>query len=162
MAETLLFSGLSREDRYRELLPQLEALWKGEQDLVANMANTASALRMAFGFFWVGFYRVVGEELVLGPFQGDLACTRIGFGKGVCGAAWAEKKALVVPDVDAYPGHIACSSLSRSEVVVPALDAQGNVHWVMDVDSDKLQDFTQADADYLTQINQRLLEHHAL
>lgn len=162
MAETLFFSGLSREARYRELLPQLEALWKGEQDPVANMANTASALRMAFGFFWVGFYRVVGEELVLGPFQGDVACTRIGYGKGVCGSAWAQKKTLLVPDVDAFPGHIACSSLSRSEVVIPALDALGNVRWVLDVDSDKLDDFAQVDADHLTLINQRLLEHHAL
>jgi GAF domain-containing protein len=162
MAENLLFSGLSRETRYRELLPQLEALWKGEQDLVANMANAASALRMAFGFFWVGFYRVEGDALVLGPFQGDVACTRIGLGKGVCGAAWAQKKALLVPDVDAFPGHIACSSLSRSEVVIPAIDALGSVRWVLDVDSDKLHDFDGVDVDHLTLINQRLLEHHAL
>ena len=126
----------------------MEALISGEQDLVANLANIAAALREAFGFFWVGFYVVQGQELVLGPFQGPSACTRIAFGRGVCGTTWKEKKTQLVPDVEAFPGHIACSSASKSEIVVPAFQA-GEVFLVLDVDSDRLDDFDAVDQRYL-------------
>jgi GAF domain-containing protein len=149
MAETLFLpqSG-SKEEIYQALLPQVEALISGEQDLVANLANIAAALREAFGFFWVGFYVVSGQELVLGPFQGPIACTRIAYGRGVCGTAWKEKKTQLVPDVEAFPGHIACSSASKSEIVVPAFK-NGEVFLVLDVDSDKLDDFDAVDQRYL-------------
>jgi GAF domain-containing protein len=152
MAETLIFSSADKANRYAELLPQLEALVVGEPDLVANLANIAAALKEAFGFFWVGFYLVKGEQLVLGPFQGPLACTRIALGKGVCGTAWAEKQTQLVPDVDAFPGHIACSSASRSEVVVPVFDAAGEVAMVLDVDSDRLNDFDETDVQQLEKL----------
>jgi len=126
----------------------VEALITGEQDLVANLANIAAALREAFGFFWVGFYVVQGQELVLGPFQGPIACTRIAYGRGVCGTAWKEKKTQLVPDVEAFPGHIACSSASKSEIVVPAFQ-NGEVFLVLDVDSDTLDDFDGVDQRYL-------------
>jgi GAF domain-containing protein len=126
----------------------VEALITGEQDLVANLANIAAALREAFGFFWVGFYVVQGQELVLGPFQGPIACTRIAYGRGVCGTAWKEQKTQLVPDVEAFPGHIACSSASKSEIVVPAFH-KGEVFLVLDVDSDKLDDFDAVDQRYL-------------
>ncbi len=149
MAETLFLpqSG-SKEEIYQALLPQVEALISGEPDLVANLANIAAALREAFGFFWVGFYVVQGQELVLGPFQGPIACTRIAFGRGVCGTAWKEKKTQLVPDVEAFPGHIACSSASKSEIVVPAFQ-NGEVFLVLDVDSDRLDDFDGVDQRYL-------------
>jgi GAF domain-containing protein len=149
MAETLFLpqSG-SKEEIYQALLPQVEALISGEQDLVANLANIAAALREAFGFFWVGFYVVQGQELVLGPFQGPIACTRIAYGRGVCGTAWKEKKTQLVPDVEAFPGHIACSSASKSEIVVPAFQ-NGEVFLVLDLDSDKLDDFDAVDQRYL-------------
>ena len=149
MAETLFLpqSG-TKEEIYQALLPQVEALITGEQDLVANMANIAAALREAFGFFWVGFYVVQGQELVLGPFQGPIACTRINFGRGVCGTAWKEQKTQLVPDVEAFPGHIACSSASKSEIVVPAFQ-DGEVFLVLDVDSDQLDDFDAVDQRYL-------------
>jgi GAF domain-containing protein len=149
MAETLFLpqSG-SKEEIYQALLPQVEALISGEQDLVANLANIAAALREAFGFFWVGFYVVQGQELVLGPFQGPIACTRIAYGRGVCGTAWKEQKTQLVPDVEAFPGHIACSSASKSEIVVPAFQ-DGEVFLVLDVDSDKLDDFDAVDQRYL-------------
>ncbi len=149
MAETLFLpqSG-SKEEIYQALLPQVEALISGEPDLVANLANIAAALREAFGFFWVGFYVVQGQELVLGPFQGPIACTRIAFGRGVCGTAWKEKKTQLVPDVEAFPGHIACSSASKSEIVVPAY-LDGEVFLVLDVDSDRLDDFDAVDQRYL-------------
>jgi GAF domain-containing protein len=149
MAETLFLpqSG-TKEEIYQALLPQVEALITGEQDLVANLANIAAALREAFGFFWVGFYVVQGQELVLGPFQGPIACTRIAYGRGVCGTAWKEKKTQLVPDVEAFPGHIACSSASKSEIVVPAFH-KGEVFLVLDVDSDKLDDFDAVDQRYL-------------
>lgn len=146
MAETLVLP--RTKDRaliYERLLPQLEALISGETDLVANLANVAAALKEAFGFFWVGFYLRKENQLVLGPFQGPIACTRIAFDKGVCGAAYARRETLLVPDVEAFPGHIACSSLSKSEVVVPIFDQQGGVAMVLDVDSDQLDDFTQVD-----------------
>lgn len=145
MAENLVLNDtLNRQQQYEELLPQLRGLVSGEPDLTANLANVAAALRQAFGFFWVGFYIVKGDELVLGPFQGNIACTRIGFGKGVCGAAWAEETTQWVPDVDEFPDHIACSSLSRSEVVVPILVGD-EVVAVLDVDSDRLDDFSEHD-----------------
>jgi GAF domain-containing protein len=149
MAETLFLpqSG-TKEEIYQALLPQVEALITGEQDLVANLANIAAALREAFGFFWVGFYVVQGQELVLGPFQGPIACTRIAYGRGVCGTAWKEQKTQLVPDVEAFPGHIACSSASKSEIVVPAFQ-NGEVFLVLDVDSDLLDDFDAVDQRYL-------------
>ena len=149
MAETLFLppSG-TKEETYQALLPQVEALITGEQDLVANLANIAAALREAFGFFWVGFYVVQGQELVLGPFQGPIACTRIAYGRGVCGTAWKEQKTQLVPDVEAFPGHIACSSASKSEIVVPAFQ-NGEVFLVLDVDSDQLDDFDSVDQKYL-------------
>jgi GAF domain-containing protein len=149
MAETLFLpqSG-TKEEIYQALHPQVEALIIGEQDLVANLANIAAALREAFGFFWVGFYVVQGQELVLGPFQGPIACTRIAYGRGVCGTAWKEQKTQLVPDVEAFPGHIACSSASKSEIVVPAFQ-NGEVFLVLDVDSDQLDDFDGVDQRYL-------------
>jgi GAF domain-containing protein len=152
MAETLFLpqSG-TKEDIYQALLPQVEALISGETDLYANLANIAAALREAFGFFWVGFYLVKGPELVLGPFQGPIACTRIARGRGVCGTAWKEQKTQLVPDVEAFPGHIACSSASKSEIVVPAFH-QGEVFLVLDVDSDALDDFDQIDQKYLEEL----------
>ena len=136
MAETLtLTPGASRQDRYAQLLPQIRALIDAEPDAIATLANVAAALQMAFQFHWVGFYLVKGDELVLGPFQGPLACTRIPRGKGVCGAAWARAATLVVPDVHLFPGHIACSAASASEIVVPVFDAGGEVWAVLDVDS---------------------------
>ncbi len=154
MAETLaLDPTLTKTEQYRQLLPQIEALTTGESDLTANLANTAAALRQAFGFFWVGFYVVKGDELVLGPFQGPIACTRIRHGKGVCGASWAQAQTLLVPDVEAFPGHIACSSESKSEIVVPILK-NGQVVAVLDVDSDQLNDFDHDDQAALEQLMQ--------
>ncbi len=147
MAESIAFS--KTQDRvvvYRELLPQIEALIAGEDDLIANLANVAAVLKEAFGFFWVGFYLKKGEQLVLGPFQGPLACTRINFGEGVCGHAYSTRETVIVPDVDKFPGHIACSSASKSEIVVPMFDWQGEVFGVLDVDSDRLDDFSPADS----------------
>jgi len=141
----------SLKEKYEALIPQLEALINDEPDLIANMANMAAALKEAFGFFWVGFYRVEGEQLVLGPFQGPVACTRISYGKGVCGTAWKEKRTLLVPDVDQFPGHIACSSLSRSEIVLP-LFSEGEVSALLDIDSDQLDTFSDVDAFYLEKI----------
>lgn len=148
-----------KTERYEALLPQLAGLLKGETDFIANLANTAAALRQTFGFFWVGFYRVATDEtagpaypfLVLGPFQGPIACTRIRYGKGVCGTAWKEAKTLIVPDVDLFPGHIACNSASRSEIVVPVFRG-GQVIAVLDIDSDRLSAFDQTDGRYLETI----------
>lgn len=149
MADSLFLpTQASKEETYQALLPQVEALISGETDLYANLSNIAAALREGFGFFWVGFYLVKDNQLVLGPFQGPIACTRIGFGKGVCGTAWKEKKTQLVPDVEAFPGHIACSSASKSEIVVPAFH-QGEVFLVLDVDSDVLDDFDGVDQKYL-------------
>lgn len=149
--EELLISSSNKKERYEQLLPQIEALIAGEPNLVANLANVAAALRQTFGFFWVGFYLVEGNELVLGPFQGDIACTRIGFGKGVCGTAWQKQKSIIVPNVDEFPGHIACSSSSKSEIVIPILKNE-KVVAVLDVDSDELDAFDETDNSYLTQI----------
>jgi len=153
MANTLhLTPDLPRAEKYREVLPQLRAVLEGEDDLIANLANTAAVLQEAFGFFWVGFYLVKGDQLVLGPFQGPLACSRIDNGKGVCGSAWAQKKTLIVPDVNAFPGHIACASASKSEIVVPMFNSDGEVWGVLDVDSDQLDDFSEVDQDALEQV----------
>lgn len=154
MAETLYLSATDKAGRYAELLPQIEALLQAETDLVANLANVAAVLKEAFGFFWVGFYEVKAGVLVLGPFQGPLACTRIQLGKGVCGTAWAEKSTQLVPDVNAFPGHIACSSASRSEIVVPVFGKDGEVRLVLDVDSDQLNDFDANDQQYLEELSQ--------
>jgi L-methionine (R)-S-oxide reductase len=152
MAEDLqiTLSG-NKEEQYRALIPQIEALLYGENDLIANLANVAAALKEQFKWFWVGFYLVKNGELVLGPFQGPVACTRIAKGKGVCGAAWERGETIVVPDVDAFPGHIACSSLSRSEIVLP-LFSHGEVVGVLDVDSADLNSFDDTDAKYLTNV----------
>ncbi len=152
MAENLIIAGESKEERYQQLLPQALALIDSESDLIAAMANSCAAIQQTFNWLWTGFYLVKNEELVLGPFQGPIACTRIRKGKGVCGSAWAQAQTLVVPDVDAFPGHIACSSLSRSEIVVPVLDASGTVRAVLDVDSVELASFDDTDRRYLEQI----------
>ncbi len=151
MAENLLISTGSKEEKYRELLPQLHALVSTETDFIANLANVAAALKQTFGFFWVGFYIVKGDELVLGPFQGPIACTRIRIGRGVCGTAWKEVRTLIVPDVEQFPGHIACSSDSKSEIVVPMI-RQGEVVGVLDIDSDTPDSFDETDARYLEEI----------
>jgi L-methionine (R)-S-oxide reductase len=151
MAEELNITGSTREEKYKSLLPQIDSLLEGETDAVANAANIAAALRQTFGFFWVGFYFVKNNELVLGPFQGDIACTRIQKGRGVCGTSWENKATILVPDVDAFPGHIACSSLSKSEIVVPVIK-DNVVIAVLDVDSDQLNDFSETDKIYLEQI----------
>jgi L-methionine (R)-S-oxide reductase len=152
MSETITISGESKEEKYLGLLPQIEALVTGEKDFIANLSNIIAALRSTFHFFWIGYYFVKDNELVLGPFQGPVACTRIAFGKGVCGTTWKEKKTIVVPDVDQFPGHIACSSESRSEIVLPAFDKNGNVFLVLDVDSNKIADFDAIDQKYLEKI----------
>jgi L-methionine (R)-S-oxide reductase len=160
MAESIAFSrAAGREQIYAELAPQIEALIAGESDLVANLANVAAVLKEAFGFFWVGFYLKKDDQLVLGPFQGPLACTRIDFGQGVCGHAYAVRQAVIVPDVDQFPGHIACSSASRSEIVVPLFDADGSVYGVLDVDSDKLDDFSETDEKGLSAITALIDKH---
>lgn len=160
MDESLaLTPGVSRHDRYAELLPQLRALVDAEPDTIATLANVAAALHMAFDFHWVGFYIVKGGELVLGPFQGPIACTRIPRGKGVCGTAWVEAKTLVVPDVHRFPGHIACSAASVSEIVVPLVDAEGMVWAVLDVDSVHPNDFSSVDEAGLEQVAAWLRGH---
>ena len=159
MADTLhLPDTADRKALYTALQPQVEALLADETDLIARMANLVAAIHQAFGHHWVSFYRVVGSDLVLGPFQGPVACTRIGHGKGVCGTAWAEGRTLVVPDVELFPGHIACSALSRSEIVVPVRDASGSVIAVLDIDSSDLDDFGEGDVNGLESLC-RLLIH---
>lgn len=145
MAEELIIStSTDKQERYKTLIPQIESLIEGENDVVANLSNIAAALKQTMNFFWVGFYMVKDNQLVLGPFQGPIACTRIQLGKGVCGASWKEKKVILVPNVDEFPGHIACSSASKSEIVLPAFK-NGEVALVLDVDSDKLNDFDATD-----------------
>jgi L-methionine (R)-S-oxide reductase len=151
MAEDLHIASGSKKDQYETLIPQIGALLEGEPDLVANLANICAALKEQFNFFWVGFYLVKNDILVLGPFQGPVACTRIQKGRGVCGTAWEKQTTILVPDVEKFPGHIACSSLSKSEVVVPFFH-QGQVTGVLDVDSDRLNDFDETDQHYLEQI----------
>jgi GAF domain-containing protein len=151
MPEDLSITKGTKEEQYQTLIPQIKALLEGEEDLIANLANTVGALKEQFGFFWVGFYLVKKDELVLAPFQGPVACTRIRKGRGVCGTSWTEAKTLIVPDVEKFPGHIACSSLSRSEIVVPVI-RNAEVVAVLDVDSDKLNDFDETDKKYLEEI----------
>lgn len=148
MAEDIAIVQGNKEERYRSLHAQVRALVEGEPNLLANMANTCAALKSQFDFLWVGFYLVEGSELVLGPFQGPVACTRIKMGKGVCGQAWERNEVIIVPDVDAFPGHIACSSLSRSEIVLP-FSIDGKTIGVLDIDSSELASFDEVDARYL-------------
>lgn len=156
MAENLIISKESKEEQYRTLLPQLKALVAAEPDITANLANIAAALKQTFDFFWVGFYLVKEGVLVLAPFQGPLACTRIRRGKGVCGTAWQEARTMLVPDVDLFPGHIACSSASKSEIVVPIIK-EGEVVGVLDVDSDNLNSFDNTDALYLGMLCEEII-----
>ena len=151
MADELILEGETREEKYQTLIPQIKALISDEPDLVANCANIAAALRQTFDFFWVGFYFVKEDELVLGPFQGDIACTRIALGRGVCGKAWQNKETIIVPDVNAFPGHIACSAASVSEIVIPIIN-KGVVRSVLDVDSDKKDGLNAIDQKYLTEL----------
>jgi GAF domain-containing protein len=151
MAEDLNIIKGTKEDQYQALIPQIKALLEGENDLIANLANVSAALKEQFNFLWVGFYLVKNDELVLGPFQGPVACTRIRMGKGVCGASWERAKTIIVPDVEAFPGHIACSSSSRSEIVIPLI-REGVVAGVLDVDSEELNEFDEIDSKYLSQI----------
>ena len=155
MSEKLIIQGSTKQERYEALLPQVKAVVEGEPDLIANMANVASMLHETFGFWWAGFYRVEGEELVLGPFQGPMACTRIRKGRGVCGTAWLKEETQVVTDVDKFPGHIACSSASRSEIVVPVWH-EGSIIAVLDIDSEKLATFDETDRHFLEIIVQIL------
>lgn len=153
MAESLAFSKTSDRRRiYDEIAPQIAALVSGETDLVANLANITAALREAFGFFWVGFYIKKENQLVLNAFQGSIACTRIDFDKGVCGHCYTTREIVIVPNVDEFPGHIVCSSASKSEIVLPVFDKSGDVFAVLDIDSDKLNDFSETDADGLQKI----------
>ena len=151
MSEQLIIQGETKQERYEALLPQIKADIEDESDLIANMANLAAMLHETFGFWWTGFYRVVGEELVLGPFQGPMACTRIKKGRGVCGTAWQQEETQVVPDVDKFPGHIACSSLSRSEIVVPVRQGE-DIIAVLDIDSAELNTFDHTDRHFLEEI----------
>ena len=155
MAEQLIIKGETKQERYEALLPQIASVVEGEADLIANMANVAAMLHETFGFWWTGFYRVVDEELVLGPFQGPMACTRIRKGRGVCGTAWQQAETQVVPDVEKFPGHIACSSASRSEIVVPVWQ-EGTIIAVLDIDSERLATFDETDRRYLERVVQLL------
>ena len=157
MAEELIITATDKAGIYAELMPQIEAVTSAESDMIANMANVSAILKEAFGFWWVGFYIVKNvaddaKELVLGPFQGPLACTRIRKGRGVCGTSWAKEETIIVPDVEQFPGHIACSSLSRSEIVVPVFDAAGEVTAVLDIDSEHLATFDVTDKELLEKI----------
>ena len=151
MAEDLNIVSGSKTEKYQSLLPQIKGLLEGEPDVVANLANVSAALKEQFGWLWTGFYLVKGQELVLGPFQGPVACTRIKYGRGVCGSSWEQARTLIVPDVEKFPGHIACSSLSRSEIVVPLI-RNGAVAAVLDVDSEHPDHFDEVDARYLEEI----------
>lgn len=151
MEKDLIIDSGAKEEKYKTLLPQIKALVENEHDSVANMANIAAAIKQTFGFFWIGFYVVKDESLVLGPFQGPVACTRIRYGKGVCGSAWKEARTLVVPDIEDFPGHIACNSLSKSEIVVPVI-CNNIVVAVLDIDSEYLNTFDETDTRYLEEI----------
>ena len=164
MAESIAFSRTAdKKTVYNKIIPQIDSLVSGESDVVANLANIAAVLKEVFGFFWVGFYLVKGNELVLGPFQGQLACTRIKFTEGVCGHCYSTRETVVVPDVDKFPGHIACNSAARSEIVVPIFSGKSKVAAVLDVDSDKLNDFGDVDRDSLgtvARIVERVIRSH--
>ena len=151
MFENLIIKGDSKKELYENLLPQIKSLVEDETDMIANMANVSACLKDTFNFWWVGFYRVIVNELVLGPFQGPLACTRIRKGKGVCGTAWQEARTVIVPDVDEFPGHIACSSLTKSEIVVPVFK-NDEIVAVLDIDSEKLATFDETDRENLEQL----------
>jgi L-methionine (R)-S-oxide reductase len=151
MAEDLNIVSGNKTEKYQSLVPQIKALLEGEPDVVANLANVSAALKEQFGWLWTGFYLVKGQELVLGPFQGPVACTRIKYGRGVCGSSWEQARTLIVPDVEKFPGHIACSSLSRSEIVVPLI-RNGLVVGVLDVDSEQLDHFDETDKQFLEEI----------
>ncbi len=152
MAEELKISeNVTKEQKYKDLLPQIEGLISGERDLIANMANVASAIHMATDYLWIGFYLVKEDELVLGPFQGPIACTRIQKGKGVCGTAWATKETLIIPNVAIFPGHIACSADSKSEIVVPGIK-NGEVRFILDVDSTELNELDKIDAHFFERV----------
>ena len=157
MAEELQLIGNTKEEKYESLLPQIKAMVSGENDLIANMANICAALKFGFNFLWVGFYIVKNDVLVLGPFQGPVACSRIQKGKGVCGTSWNNKETIIVDDVDLFPGHIACSSFSKSEIVVPLFGNYNNVIAVLDIDSETLSSFDKIDAFYLTEIIKPLM-----
>jgi L-methionine (R)-S-oxide reductase len=160
MADDLLIAKGTKEERYQSLLPQVRGLLEGETDLIANLANICAALKEQFDWLWTGFYMVKNDELVLGPFQGPVACTRIKKGKGVCGASWAQEKVLIVPDVEKFPGHIACSSLSRSEIVLPLFDQNKKVTGVLDIDSKNLDEFDSTDQQYLQKIIDLIPNYH--
>lgn len=151
MAEDLTIKKGTKEEQYIALLPQIKGLITGETNQIANLANIAAALKEQFNFFWVGFYLIEGEQLVLAPFQGPVACTRIQYGRGVCGTCWKENRTIIVPNVDEFPGHIACSSLSKSEIVIPVYKGN-NIIGILDVDSSELNDFDAVDEQYLTEI----------
>lgn|SRR5690606_34007557 len=151
MAEDLVITQGDKEAQYQSLLPQIEALIGVETDLIANLANISAALKEQFGFLWVGFYLIKDNELVLGPFQGPVACTRIAYNRGVCGTAWAQEKTLIVPNVDEFPGHIACSSRSKSEIVIPFY-LGGKLTGVLDIDSESLNNFCEIDEKYLKKL----------
>ncbi|ENU94056.1 MULTISPECIES: GAF domain-containing protein [Acinetobacter] len=151
MAEELVLQQGHKVEQYQSILPQIQAIVEDESDVIANLANICAALKQQFGWFWIGFYLVKGNELVLGPFQGPIACTRIAKGRGVCGSAWQQQQVIVVPDVDQFPGHIACSSDSKSEIVLPIMK-NGECVGVLDIDSDELNQFDEIDAEYLKQL----------
>jgi len=151
MAEDLTIKKGTKEEQYIAILPQIKGLISGETNQIANLANIAAALKEQFNFFWVGFYLIEGEQLVLAPFQGPVACTRIQYGRGVCGTSWKENRTIIVPNVDEFPGHIACSSLSKSEIVIPVYKGN-NIIGILDVDSSELNDFDAVDEQYLTEI----------
>jgi GAF domain-containing protein len=156
MAESLhIDQSISKKEQYEALIPQIKALTTGEADIIANLANITAALKEAMGFFWIGFYIVKEDELVLGPFQGPIACTRIRKGKGVCGTVWEKAETMIVADVEAFPGHIACSAASKSEIVLPVL-VNGEVKMVLDIDSHELNTFDEIDAEFLTQLTEHI------
>ena len=152
MAEDLLISGTTKAEKYQSLIPQIHALIEGENDLTANIANVCAALKFGMDFFWVGFYLIKENQLVLGPFQGPVACTRINKGKGVCGVSWEKSEVIIVDDVDQFPGHIACSALSKSEIVLPVYNSKKEIVGVLDVDSESYSTFDKTDEKYLMEI----------
>ena len=158
--EIIVNKHADKEQQYKELVPQIKALVEGENNTIANLANISSALYFGMEFFWVGFYIVENKELILGPFHGPVACTRIGFGKGVCGTAWEKNQTVIAPDVDKFPGHIACSSASKSEIVVPGINSNGQVVFVLDVDSSKTDNFNETDRLYLEEIVQFIIQQN--
>lgn len=159
MAEELTLITGNKQEQYQSIVVQIKALIEGETDLIANLANVCAALKSQFNFFWIGFYLVKDDVLVLGPFQGPVACTRIGFGMGVCGSSWKSKKTIILDDVEAFPAHIACSSLSKSEIVIPVIESD-RVVAVLDIDSDKLNHFDETDKKYLEEIISFLQSQH--